>query len=105
MAGELWQACELRGCNNEPVCAECYYCTRHCTCDAKPETPPTTQHEKVEAATRVLLTEHKLAIETYPMSPKFKRFVDAATRRPVSKRRVIKALADLRARGLSLVPR
>ena len=30
--GELWEPCEKWGCDNEPVCVNCFYCERHCTC-------------------------------------------------------------------------
>ena len=33
MKGELWQECE---CGEEPVCAQCFLCTKHCTCNQKP---------------------------------------------------------------------
>jgi len=32
MRGQLWEPCEKRGCNTEPVCASCFYCERHCDC-------------------------------------------------------------------------
>ena len=35
MYGQLWQGCEASGCDTEPVCAQCFKCARHCTCDAK----------------------------------------------------------------------
>lgn len=30
--GQLWQECEKWGCDNEPVCANCFYCEYHCRC-------------------------------------------------------------------------
>ena len=30
MRGQLWQECPV--CGEEPVCAECEQCDRHCTC-------------------------------------------------------------------------
>lgn len=35
MNGQLWQECAKRGCDTEPVCAECEYCERHCGCSRK----------------------------------------------------------------------
>lgn len=35
MHGQLYQECEAPGCNTEPVCAGCFKCERHCTCDAE----------------------------------------------------------------------
>lgn len=32
MPGQLWQECRRRGCDTEPVCLDCEYCSRHCTC-------------------------------------------------------------------------
>lgn len=40
--GELWQECERRGCDTEPVCVNCFLCDRHCTC------PPPPSAEEVE---------------------------------------------------------
>ena len=31
-SGQLWQPCNRRGCNNEPVCLDCEYCDDHCQC-------------------------------------------------------------------------
>ncbi len=31
MRGQLWQECEL--CPTEPVCVQCFLCSRHCACD------------------------------------------------------------------------
>jgi hypothetical protein len=30
--GQLWEPCEVRGCNNEPVCVNCFRCEKHCEC-------------------------------------------------------------------------
>ena len=31
--GQLWQPCEVKGCDEEPVCMNCLRCTaRHCKC-------------------------------------------------------------------------
>lgn len=30
--GQLWESCEIRGCDNEPVCVNCFYCRHHCVC-------------------------------------------------------------------------
>jgi len=30
--GQLWEPCNRRGCDNEPVCLDCGYCERHCGC-------------------------------------------------------------------------
>ena len=30
--GQLWQPCELAGCDNEPVCLNCLMCEEHCHC-------------------------------------------------------------------------
>lgn len=30
--GQLWQECEKPGCNNEPVCLNCFLCDEHCSC-------------------------------------------------------------------------
>jgi hypothetical protein len=30
MNGQLWEPCPR--CDTEPVCADCGYCRRHCTC-------------------------------------------------------------------------
>jgi hypothetical protein len=46
--GELWQECERRGCDTEPVCAGCFYCDRHCTCPP----PPTADEIAAEKAAR-----------------------------------------------------
>ena len=32
MRGELWQPCDRRYCDNEPVCSRCELCEKHCTC-------------------------------------------------------------------------
>jgi hypothetical protein len=32
-AGQLWQECRRRGCEEEPVCVKCEYCSYHCGCD------------------------------------------------------------------------
>jgi len=34
MHGQLWQPCR---CGAEPVCANCGYCARHCTCEQRTE--------------------------------------------------------------------
>ena len=31
-SGQLWQPCDRRGCDNEPVCLDCEYCDDHCHC-------------------------------------------------------------------------
>lgn len=31
-SGQLWQPCNRRGCDNEPVCLDCEYCDDHCRC-------------------------------------------------------------------------
>lgn len=31
-SGELWQPCRESSCETEPVCLDCHYCDRHCTC-------------------------------------------------------------------------
>ena len=30
--GELWQPCLRRGCEEQPSCLDCEYCSRHCRC-------------------------------------------------------------------------
>ena len=35
MNGQLWEPCSKRGCDTEPVCMDCGYCERHCTCASK----------------------------------------------------------------------
>ena len=30
--GQLWEPCARRGCNAEPVCLDCGFCEKHCTC-------------------------------------------------------------------------
>lgn len=31
--GQLWQPCEVPGCDNEPVCLNCLMCDTHCRCE------------------------------------------------------------------------
>ncbi len=35
MRGQLWEPCPR--CRREPVCVECGYCERHCTCQQAAE--------------------------------------------------------------------
>lgn len=35
LAGQLWQPCDKRGCDNEPVCVHCEKCSAHCTCSGE----------------------------------------------------------------------
>ncbi len=35
LAGQLYQPCDRRGCDNEPVCVHCEKCSTHCTCDGE----------------------------------------------------------------------
>ncbi|MBE2200447.1 MAG: hypothetical protein IAE79_17665 [Anaerolinea sp.] len=37
MNGQLYQECELTGCHTEPVCVDCLYCEKHCTCPTADE--------------------------------------------------------------------
>lgn len=34
MKGQLWEECSKRKCDTEPVCADCGYCERHCSCES-----------------------------------------------------------------------
>lgn len=45
--GQLWQECDVPGCQTEPVCVQCLQCARHCTCP-----PPPTDAERQSAAER-----------------------------------------------------
>jgi len=38
MNGQLWEPCSKRGCSTEPVCMDCGYCERHCTCAGEKQT-------------------------------------------------------------------
>lgn len=34
-AGQLYQECDYGRCKNEPVCVNCFKCSKHCGCDTK----------------------------------------------------------------------
>lgn len=50
MIGQLWQDCERRNCSNQPVCAACERCERHCQCGEELVSPE--QQARQEAWTR-----------------------------------------------------